>query len=102
MANPRRSGSLESVGSQRRDQFVNFEQRRDRDMGHTYNERALFVHSEHTDQHHASHNSHDEEEYNFKRKVDRLRRRLHRKAWIKEGRTPTLSQSSGSEDNKSY
>ena len=73
MANPRRSGSLESVGSQRRDQFVNFEQRRDRDMGHTYNERAPSVHSEHTGQHHASHNSHDEEVYNFKRKVDRLR-----------------------------
>ena len=102
MANPRRSGSLESVGSQRRDRFVNLKWKRDRDMGHTYNERASSVHSKHTDQHHASHNSHDKEVYNFKRKVDRLCRRLHRKARIKEERIPTLSQSSRSEDNRSY
>lgn len=72
MANPRRSGSLESVESRQRDQFVNLERGRDRDMGHTYNERAPSVHSKHTSQCHASHNSHDEEVYNFKRKVDRL------------------------------
>ena len=102
MANPRRSGSLESVGSQRRDQFVNLEWRRDHDMGHTYNERAPFVHSKHTSQHHANYNSHDEEVYNFKREVDWLSRHLHRKARIKEERTPTLSQSSSFEDNRSY
>ena len=62
-------------------------------MGHTYNERAPFVHSEHTSQHHASHNSHEKEVYNFKRKVDWLCRRLHHKAWKKEERTPTLSHS---------
>ena len=71
-------------------------------MAHTYNERAPSVHSEHTGQHHASHNSHDEEVYNFKRKVDRLRRHLHRKARIKEERTSTLSQSSSFEYNRSY
>ena len=91
MANPRRSGSLEFVGPQWRDQFVNLERRKDYDMGHTYNERALSVHFEHTDQYYASHNSHDEEVYNFKRKVDWLRRCLHCKARIKEERIPTLS-----------
>ena len=71
-------------------------------MGHTYNERAPSVHFEHTGQHHASHNSHDEEVYNFKRKVDWLRQRLHHKAWKKEERTPILSHSSSFEDNISY
>ena len=71
-------------------------------MGHTYNERAPSVHFEHTGQHHASHNSHDEEVYNFKRKVDWLRQRLHHKAWKKEERTLILSHSSSFEDNISY
>ena len=91
MANPRRNASLEFVGFQRRDWFVNLEQRRDCDMAHTHSQRAPFVHSNHTGQHHASHNSHDEEVYNLKRKVDRLRRHLHRKARTREERTPTPS-----------
>ena len=62
-------------------------------MAHTRNERAPFGHSEHTGQHHASHNSHDEEVYNLKRKVNRLCRCLHRRTRIKEERTPTPSQS---------
>ena len=71
-------------------------------MGHTYNERALFVHFEHTDQHHASHNSHDEEVYDLKRKVDWLHQHLHRKARIREERTSTPSQSSSSKDDRNY
>nr|POF00337.1 hypothetical protein CFP56_33970 [Quercus suber] len=86
MANPRRSGYFESMGSQQRDQFVNLEQMRDCDMAHTYSEKAPPIHPEHTSQHRANHNSHDEEVYNLKRKVDRLHRRLHRKARIREER----------------
>ena len=102
MANPRRNASLESVGSQRRDRFVNLEQRRDCDMAHTHSQRAPFVHSDHIGQHHTSHNSHDEEVYDLKRKVDRLHRHLHRKARIREERTSTPSQSSSSKDDRNY
>ncbi|KAK4563954.1 hypothetical protein RGQ29_006156 [Quercus rubra] len=48
---------------------------------------------DHTDQHHASHNLHDEEVYNLKRKVDQLHRRHHCKARKREERTLTPSQS---------
>ena len=102
MANPRRNASLEYVGSQRRERFVNLEWRKDCDMANTHSQRAPFVHSDHTSQHHASHNSHDEEVYNLKRKVDRLYRHLHLKAWIREKRTPTPSQSSSFEDDWNY
>ena len=102
MANPRRSGSLESVGSQHRDHFVNLERRRDRHMTHTHIERAPFLHSVWTGQHQASHNSRDKEVYNLKKKVDRLRRHLHHKAQVREERTLTPSQSSSSEDYRNY
>ena len=75
---------------------------RDRHMAHTHNKRALFVHFEQTGQHQASHNSHDEEVYNLKKKVDRLRQRLHRKTRIRKERTPTPGQSSSSESGGSY
>ena len=102
MANPRRSGSLESVGSQHREHFVNLERRRDRHMTYTHSERAPFVHSVWTGQHQASHNSHDKEVYNLKKKVDRLRQHLHHKARVREERTLTPSQSSSSEDYRNY
>nr|POE77188.1 hypothetical protein CFP56_33142 [Quercus suber] len=71
-------------------------------MAHTRNERAPSVHSEHTGQHHASHNSHDKEVYKLKRKVNQLCQCLHRKTRIKEERTSTPSQSFSSEDDRSY
>ena len=55
-----------------------------------------------TIRHHASHNLHDEEVYNLKRKVDWLHQYLHCKAWIREERTPTPTQSSSSRDDQSY
>nr|POF02847.1 hypothetical protein CFP56_10905 [Quercus suber] len=79
MASPRRSRSLESVGSQRRDHFVNLERRKDRNMAHTHNERVPSIHSERTSQHEASHNSRDEEMYNLEKKVEWLCRRLRRR-----------------------
>ena len=90
------------MGSQRRDQFVNLERMRDRHMAHTHNERASFMHSKRTGQHQGSHNSHDEEVYNLKKKVDRLRRGLHRKTRIRKERNPTPGQSSSSESDGSY
>ena len=71
-------------------------------MAHTHSQRAHSIHSDHTGQDQASHNSHDEEVYNFKRKVDRLHRCLHRRARIREERTPTPSQSSSFENDRSY
>ena len=102
MANPRRSGSLEFVRSQRRDQFVNLKRRRDHDMANTHSQKAPSIYTDHTSQHHASHDSHNEGVYNLRRKVYHLRQRLHRKAWIREEIIPTPSQSSSSEDNWSY
>ena len=90
------------MGYRHKYQFVNLEQRRDRDKAHTYNERASFVQSEQTGQHHARHNSHDEEVYNLKRKVDQFHRRLHRKARIRAERTPTWRHGSSFEDDRSY
>ena len=60
------------------------------------------MHSEPIGQHQASYNSHDEEVYHLKKKVDWLCRRLRRKAWIREERTPSLDQSSSFEDDKNY
>ena len=102
MANPRRSGSLESVGSQHRDHFVNLERRRDRHTTHTHSERAPSVHSMGTGQHQASHNSRDKEVYNLKKKVEQLCRHLHHKAWVRKERTLNPSQSSSSEDDRNY
>ena len=102
MASPKWSGSLESMGSQRRDQFVNLERIRDRHMAHTHNERAPSMHSKRFGQHQGSHNSHDEEVYNLKKKVGWLRWQLHRKTWIRKERTPTPGQSSSSESDGSY
>lgn len=94
MANPRRSGSLEYVGSLWRDQFGNLKRRRDHDMANAHSQRAPSIHTDYIGQHHASHNSHNEEVYNLERKVDHLRQCLHRKARIREETTPTPSQRS--------
>ena len=93
---------MESLGSQRRDQFVNLEQIRDRHMAHTHNERAPSMHSKRFGQHQGSHNSHDEEVYNFKKKVDWLRWQLHCKTWIRKERTLAPGQSSSSESDGRY
>ena len=66
------------------------------------NKKTPSVHSERIGQHQASYNSHDEEVYHLKKKVDWLCRRLHHKAWIREERTPSLDQSSSFEDDKNY
>ena len=78
---------------------------RDHDMAHTRNnnnKKTPSMHSEQIGQHQASYNSHDEEVYHLKKKVDWLCRRLHCKAWIREERTPSLDQSSSFEDDKNY
>ena len=102
MASLRRSGSLESVGSQRRDHFVNFERRRDRYMAHTHSERMLFIHFEQIGQHKASHNTRNEEVYNLEKKMERLRRCLHRRTRMREDRTPSPNQDLSTGSDKSY
>ena len=102
MASPRQSGSLESVGSQRRDHFVNLEQRRDCHMAHTHSERVVFVHSERTGQHEANHNSRDEEVYNLEKKMERLCRHLHHKTQMREDRTASPDQDLSTGSNESY
>ena len=92
MAGPRRSGSQEFVGFQRKDHFVNLQRRRDRDMAHTHSQGASSFHSERTGQHEASNYSHDDELHYLEKKVERLRRHLHRKTWRREDRTPSLDQ----------
>ena len=73
MADSKCSGSLEFVGSQRRDHFVNLERRRDRHVAHTHSWGAPSVHSEWIGQQKASHHSCDEEVHNLEKKVERLR-----------------------------
>ena len=67
----------ESVGSQRQDQFVNLERRRDREFNRTPS-----VHTTHTSRSHSrigSHVSHGEETWNLRFEIDHLHRKLHRK-----------------------
>ena len=98
MASPRCSGSLESIGSQRRDHFVNLERRRYRDVAHTHSQGALSFHSERTGQHKVSHHSGDEEVHSLERKVGRLRRQTR----IREDRTPSLDQYLNTGSDGSY
>ena len=102
MASPRQSGSLESVGSQRRDHFVNLERRRDRYMAHTHSERVLFIHFERIGQHKASHNTRNEEVYNLEKKMERLRRCLCCRTRMREDRTPSPDQDLSIGSDESY
>ena len=102
MASPRQSGSLEFVGSQRRDHFVNLEQKRDRYMAHTHSERVLFIHFERIGQHKASHNTHNEEVYNLEKKMERLRRCLCCRTRMREDRTPSPDQDLSTGSDESY
>ena len=67
----------EFVGSQREDQFINLERRRDREVNQTSS-----LHIGHTSRSHfgtGSHVSHREETRNLKLEIDHLRRKLRRK-----------------------
>jgi len=67
----------ESVGSQREDQFVNLEKRRDREVNHSPS-----VYTTHTSRSHSrtgSHISHGEETRNLKLEIDHLRKKLRHK-----------------------
>ena len=72
MVGPKRSASLESVGSQRRNHFINLKRRRDRDMAHTHSQATPSFHSKRTRQHEASNHSRDEEVHNLEKKVEQL------------------------------
>ena len=102
MASPRQSGSLESVGSQRRDHFVNLERRRDRYMAHTHSERVLFIRFERIGQHKASHNTRNEEVYNLEKKMEWLCQCLCRRTRMREDRTPSPDQDLSIGSDESY
>ena len=79
----------ESVGSQRENQFVNLERRKDRH--HTLSVMVESYHTEHTERSHSrtrSHVLHDEEARKLQLKIDRLRRRLRRKKSDKRSSSP--------------
>ena len=102
MASPRQIGSLEPVGSQRRDHFVNLKRRRDRYMAYTHSERVLFIHFERIGQHKASHNTRNEEVYNLEKKMEWLRRCLCRRTRMREDRTPSPYQDLSTGSDESY
>lgn len=102
IAGPKCSGSLESIGSQHRDHFVNLECRRDQDVAHTQSQGAPSFHFERTRQHEVSHHSRDEEVHNLERKVERLLRCFCRRTQIREDRTPSLDQYLSTRSDGSY
>ena len=62
--------------------------------------RAEFVHLDHISQSHSrlgSHISREQEMRNLRLEVGHLRRRLRRRMYVRENKTPSLSQSSSSE-----
>ena len=87
------SNREESVGSQREDQFVNLERRRDREVNHLPS-----MHTSHTSKSHSrtrSHVSHGEETQNLRLEIDHLCRKLHRK---QREASPFSSRTDSSED----
>ena len=98
----RRGDREEFVGSQRVDQFVNLERRRDREMARTPNIKAKSVHLGHISRNHLrprSHISWEQEMHNLRLKVDHLHRQLWHREHTREDRTPSTNQSSNSGEN---
>ena len=80
----------ESIGSQRQNQFLNLERRRDR---------KISVHTTHTrgsQSRGGSHLSHEENTRSMQLEINRLRRRLHRE---QRRETPSSSDPSSEDDN---
>ena len=68
-----------SVGSQRENQFVNLERRRDREYHHTPSVMIKSYHTERTERSHlriGSHVSHEQETQKLKLEIDHLRKKL--------------------------
>ena len=87
------SNREESVGSQREDQFVYLERRRDREVNHLPS-----VHTSHTSKSHfrtGSHVSHGEETRNLRLEIDHLCRKLRCK---QQEASPLSSETNSSED----
>ena len=83
----------ESMGSQRQEQFLNLERKRDREVS---------VHTTHTSRSHSrngSHVSYGENTRNMQLEIDHLQRKLRRKQ--RRG-TPSSSKSPSDDDDASY
>ena len=102
MSGQRQSGLVESIGSQRKDHFVNLERRRDRHEAHTHSQGASSFSSGRMRQYEASHQSLDKEVHSLERKLERLCRRLRRKTRVKDDRTPPSGQYSSTSNDESY
>ena len=93
----------EYVGSQRENQFVNLEQRRDRH--HAPSVMVESYHIEHTEWSHLrtrSHISHDQETKKLQLKIDRFCRKLRRKEHNRRSFSPPSSDGSGGSRDHSY
>ena len=93
----------ESVGSQRENQFLNLERRRDRQ--HTPSVMVESYHTECTERSHLgtrSHVSHVQETRKLQQEVDRLRRKLRRMEHDRRSPSSPSSEGSRGSTNRSY
>ena len=93
----------EYVGSQRENQFVNLERRRDRH--HAPSVMVESYHTEHTERSHLrtrSHILHDQETRKLQLEIDHLRRKLRRKEHDRRSSSPPSSDGSGGSRDRSY
>ena len=93
----------ESIGSQRENQFVNLEQRKERH--HTPSVMVESYHTERTERSHSrigSHVSHDQETWKLQLEVDHLRKKLRRRERDRRDPSPPLSDGSGESKDCSY
>ena len=93
----------ESVSSQRENQFVNLERRRDKH--HTPSVMVESYHTERTERSHSrigSHVSHDQEMRKLQLEVDRMRRKLRRRESDRRNPSPPSSDGLGESRDRSY
>ena len=93
----------ESVGSQRENQFVNLERRRDRQR--TPSVMVESYHTNRTKRSHSrtrSHVSHDQETRKLQQEIDHLHRKLRRRERDRRSPSPLLSDGSRGSRDRSY
>nr|POF24238.1 hypothetical protein CFP56_12652 [Quercus suber] len=93
----------ELIGSQRENQFVNLERRRDRQR--TLNVMVESYHTNRTERSHSrtrSHVSHDQETRKLQQEIDHLCRKLRRREHDRRSPSPSPSDGSGESRDRSY
>ena len=95
----------EFVGSQRENQFVNFERKRDQEYHHTLSVMIESYHTKRTERSHSrtrSHVSHEQEMWKLKLEIDHLRKKLRRMEGDRRNSSPPLSDGSIESKDCSY